>query len=108
MDDGLGGASGAVATRPERRPRDQDRKGAARGRPTFPFGIGTKAANRHYLIASSVIFSHDPGFSISRCTTTQLWSVRVGAHYRALGLEKPEGIVWFWIGTHAEYDKLLS
>jgi hypothetical protein len=38
----------------------------------------------------------------------QLWSVRVGMHYRALGLDKPEGIVWFWIGTHAEYDKLLS
>ncbi len=36
-----------------------------------------------------------------------LWSVRVGAHYRALGLDKPEGIVWFWIGTHADYDKLL-
>ncbi len=37
-----------------------------------------------------------------------LWAVRVGIHYRALGLEKPEGIVWFWIGSHAEYDKLLS
>ncbi len=34
----------------------------------------------------------------------QLWSVRVGAHYRALGREKPAGIVWFWIGTHAVYD----
>ncbi|MBM3333439.1 hypothetical protein FJY63_02145 [Candidatus Sumerlaeota bacterium] len=40
--------------------------------------------------------------------TKQLWSVRIGAHYRALGREKPEGIVWFWIGTHAEYNKLLS
>jgi len=38
----------------------------------------------------------------------QLWSVRAGAYDRALGREKPEGIVWFWIGTHAEYDKLLS
>ena len=38
----------------------------------------------------------------------ELWSVRVGEHYRAPGIEKPEGIVWFWIGTHAEYDKLLS
>ena len=38
----------------------------------------------------------------------QLWSVRVGEHYRALGTEKPEGIVWFWIGTHAEYDRLLA
>ena len=40
--------------------------------------------------------------------TRQLWSVRVGEHYRALGREKPEGIVWFWIGTHAEYDRLLE
>ena len=38
----------------------------------------------------------------------QLWSARVGLHYRALGLDKPEGIVWFWIGDHAEYDKLLT
>jgi len=38
----------------------------------------------------------------------QLWSVRVELHYRALGREKPAGIVWFWIGTHAEYDRLLS
>ena len=38
----------------------------------------------------------------------QLWSVRVGEHYRALGREKSEGIVWFWIGTHAEYDRLIA
>lgn len=38
----------------------------------------------------------------------QLWSVRVGEHYRALGLDKSEGVVWFWIGTHAEYDQLLK
>ena len=37
----------------------------------------------------------------------QLWSVRVGAHYRALGMEKPEGIIWFWIGSHADYDRML-
>ncbi|HEX3101477.1 MAG TPA: hypothetical protein VHQ01_06795 [Pyrinomonadaceae bacterium] len=36
-----------------------------------------------------------------------LWSVRVGRGYRALGREKPEGIVWFWIGTHADYDGLI-
>lgn len=38
----------------------------------------------------------------------QLWSVRIGVHYRALGLDKPEGVVWIWIGSHAEYDRLLS
>jgi len=36
------------------------------------------------------------------------WSVRVGLHYRALGVEDNQGIVWFWIGHHAEYDRLLD
>jgi hypothetical protein len=52
---------------------------------------------------------HHPSLHFKKVSTTKpLWSVRVGEHYRALGLEKPEGIVWFWIGTHAEYDQLLS
>jgi hypothetical protein len=38
----------------------------------------------------------------------RLWSVRVGRHYRALGLDRDEGVVWFWIGSHAEYDKFIS
>jgi hypothetical protein len=38
----------------------------------------------------------------------KLWSVRVGTRYRALGLDKPEGVVWFWIGSHADYDRLIS
>lgn len=28
--------------------------------------------------------------------------------YRALGVEKSEGIVWFWIGTHGDYDAILA
>ena len=52
---------------------------------------------------------HHPSLRFKRIGGAKhLWSVRVGAHYRALGVDKPEGIVWFWIGTHAEYDKLLS
>ena len=35
-------------------------------------------------------------------------SVRVGRRYRALGVEVEDGISWFWIGTHSEYDKLLG
>lgn len=38
----------------------------------------------------------------------KLWSVRVGAHYRALGVEVEGGMHWIWIGTHAEYDKIVS
>jgi hypothetical protein len=34
-----------------------------------------------------------------------VWSVRIN---RALGRRNRNLIVWFWIGTHAEYDKLLK
>ena len=36
------------------------------------------------------------------------WSVRVGLAYRALGIEVEGGILWGWIGSHADYDKLVS
>jgi plasmid maintenance system killer protein len=38
----------------------------------------------------------------------QLWSVRITDNYRALGVEKSEGIVWFWIGIHSDYDAILD
>jgi hypothetical protein len=37
----------------------------------------------------------------------RFWSVRVGRSYRALAADAQDGIVWFWIGTHAEYDRLV-
>ena len=37
-----------------------------------------------------------------------LWSVRVGKGYRALGYRRGGDIRWIWIGTHAEYDALLA
>ncbi|MEM0964204.1 MAG: hypothetical protein AAGK21_16880 [Bacteroidota bacterium] len=37
-----------------------------------------------------------------------LWSVRVGQDYRALAIAEDGVMYWFWIGTHAEYDSLLS
>lgn len=36
------------------------------------------------------------------------WSVRVGQKHRALAIELKEGLLWFWIGTHPEYDKLIK
>jgi hypothetical protein len=38
----------------------------------------------------------------------RFWSVRVGLHYRALAVEDETDFVWFWIGTHAEYDRLIG
>ncbi len=37
-----------------------------------------------------------------------LWSVRVGLHYRALATQLSDGLLWFWIGTHAEYDEIIG
>jgi len=37
-----------------------------------------------------------------------VFSIRVGVGYRALGLKVDDGIVWFWISSHAEYERLIS
>lgn len=36
-----------------------------------------------------------------------LWSARVGDAYRVLGWRTGDSVVWFWIGTHAEYDQVI-
>jgi hypothetical protein len=38
----------------------------------------------------------------------RFWSVRVGLHYRGLAVEQESDLVWFWIGSHAEYDRLVG
>jgi hypothetical protein len=35
-------------------------------------------------------------------------SARVGLHYRALAVEVDDGFLWFWIGSHADYDRLIA
>ena len=37
-----------------------------------------------------------------------LWSVRIGLHYRALAVQQETNVVWFWIGPHAEYNRLTG
>lgn len=38
---------------------------------------------------------------------SSVYSVRVNIDYRALGVIDDGDIVWFWIGPHHEYDRLL-
>ncbi|MGJ4915696.1 ParE family toxin-like protein [Bradyrhizobium oligotrophicum] len=38
----------------------------------------------------------------------RFWSARVGLRYRALATEVDDGYLWFWIGSHADYDKLIG
>lgn len=37
-----------------------------------------------------------------------IYSVRVGLRYRAIGIRDDDGILWVWIGSHAEYDRQIE
>jgi hypothetical protein len=36
-----------------------------------------------------------------------IYSARIGLAYRAMAAMKGNRVVWFWIGSHAEYDRLI-
>jgi len=40
--------------------------------------------------------------------TRPIVSARVGLAYRALAVRAGDDVVWFWIGSHADYDKLVA
>jgi hypothetical protein len=55
------------------------------------------------------LLKDDPHHSSIRLKKVgDFWSARVGLHYRALARERTEGLVWFWIGHHSEYDRLVQ
>lgn len=49
---------------------------------------------------------HHPSLHFKRIG--DLRSVRAGIHHRALGIDVPDGVLWIWIGTHGEYDKIIG
>ena len=36
------------------------------------------------------------------------WSARVTDDYRALGVMTGDTVIWFWVVTHAEYERMIS
>jgi hypothetical protein len=49
-----------------------------------------------------------PGLDFKKLKVTDAYSARVGLHYRAICVKVGDDqFVWEWIGTHADYDKLL-
>ena len=55
------------------------------------------------------LWLQDPGHpSLHFKKVGQFWSARVGIHYRTLGVQVEDTLVWFWIGTHATYDQLVK
>lgn len=52
--------------------------------------------------------SNPTHFSLHFMQIDRFWSVRIGLYYRALGLDVDDGVIWFWIGSHPEYDRIIG
>jgi hypothetical protein len=58
---------------------------------------------------SYVLLKNDPRHpSLHLKKVGRFSSVRVGLHYRAVAVEVTGGLLWFWIGGHEEYNKLMG
>ncbi len=57
-------------------------------------------------------FKQDPNHKSLRFkrvhTGFPLYSARISKGYRAVGQREGNLVVWFWVGSHADYDKLLK
>jgi hypothetical protein len=62
-----------------------------------------KLADKNYELLESN--SRHPSLHFKKIG--KLWSARVGDHYRVLGVDIESGVLWIWIGTHADYDKMM-
>ena len=72
---------------------------------TLPEHVQRQARRAYQLFRQDQ--SH-PGLSFKKIDEqNNIYSVRVGLGYRALGQFNGSDIVWFWIGSHADYDKLV-
>lgn len=56
-----------------------------------------QADSRHPSLQFKRIHSHEP-----------IYSVRIGIHWRAMCILEKDVAIWFWIGSHAEYDALIK
>ncbi len=64
---------------------------------------------RRQADARFALLKANPGHpSLHLKRTGRYWSVRIGPGWRALGTDVEGGILWFWIGSHADYDHLLK
>lgn len=70
----------------------------------LPKDVQVQARGSYALFSSSPFH---PGLQFKKLAGfPDGWSVRIGRSYRAIGARDGDTIRWFWIGSHADYDKL--
>lgn len=72
----------------------------------LPESVQQQANHAYRLFAAD---SSHPGLDFKQVSKKgPTYSARVGIHYRALAVRRADHWLWFWIGRHAEYDRLLD
>ncbi|GIK67018.1 MAG: hypothetical protein BroJett018_48120 [Chloroflexota bacterium] len=52
---------------------------------------------------------HHPSLHFKRVgRSLPIYSARVTLDYRVLGILEEDTIIWFWIGSHDEYERILA
>ena len=72
----------------------------------LPENIKDKARKNHRLWIQN---PNHPSLQFKQVHSTKpIYSLRIGIGWRALGLKEDDTIYWFWIGSHADYERLLK
>ena len=70
------------------------------------------AAVRSQARAAYRLFRADPYYPSLQFKrihpTLPIFSARVGLDYRAVAQKEGDEVIWFWIGSHSDYDKLIA
>lgn len=73
---------------------------------TLPESVRQQARQAYAMFEQD---PHHPSLRFRRVHPTRpIFSARVGRQYQVLGIREGDDIGWFWIGSHSEYDQLLS
>jgi hypothetical protein len=71
----------------------------------LPFDVQRDAKRAYRLFLNNP--SH-PGLQFKKLEGDKdIYSARIGLDYRALAVMKKDHIVWYWIGSHSDYDRLV-
>ena len=72
----------------------------------LPKNIRETAKKQYRLFASD---PYHASLHFKRVHSTRpIYSARITRNYRAVGVLEENIIVWFWVGSHDDYDKLLK
>lgn len=73
---------------------------------SLPIEVKKKAKKAFQLFQKEPTY---PGLHFKRIQSSKpAYSIRITKNYRALGLVQEQEIIWFWIGSHSEYNLMIK